>query len=555
MTNSRSGKLGAAVGCGLLAILAIVHFFLEARAWRALDRFADEYKFDKRWPDHLRTARLEPSADLGALMVADAVVMGETGNVKWPDLDEEARDAWFASLETREAELKSALDLALDAEAARPGWHLSYHFVGKLSYLLERRREDLTPLEVDPPWALALKTAARAAPGYDGTPMFLGAAWLESWGRLSGSLRKEAEPVLKLALRSPDFARVGMPVLAEALSLERAVALVPDESESLRAARDAMAAKGAVAEAKLLDDRWLEAERGRRRMDLAILEKKAKIGDTDALRGLCKEFARKHPASDLDDAEGRGQAARLLNIWPPEGARRWLDDRRGQVVRFFLDGREESVQGSALMRSVDAMLGVPDPVKAKAHLLGGDPMTADELARTAASAGALEWTPYFVARGWSLVKEKQPEKVAALLEGVARSARNECDVLLLRREADRLLSDTPGEKLLAEVALEEVRRLPLGISEMGSMFPCLDPDQDFDRSLKLDFESQAPVLVAWGWNGGTSGTFVVDGKQSIRLPLAGWRGRTLLSLRPIAGKLPTLVGTSFDPPLVGAGGR
>jgi hypothetical protein len=538
-------ELGAAAVCGLLALLAAVHFATERGAWRKMDRFANDFQFEKRWPDHVKTARLEPSADLGALVLADAAVMEEAGGVKWPELDEAAREAWFASLETREAELKSALDLMLDAAASRPGWHLPYHFAGKLSYLAERRRGANSPLDRDPPWALALQTGARAAPGYDGTPVFLGAAWLETWGRLSPSLRKEAEPVLKRALLDTDFVLEALPALAGAISVGGAAALLPDQPGSLRAARDMIAAWGDAREAKTLNDRWVEAERTSRRSDLAALEKKAAHGDTDGLRGMCPEFARKHPVHELDDAEGRLQAARLLDLWPSDGAGRWLSDPRGPVVRYFLDGREASVSGTALMRAVDGMSGVPDVVRARARLAGGEPATAEEVAGSSASTGAFEWTSYLVARGWSLVKEGQPEKVEGVLKRIPGTARNECDVLLLRREVDR----KAGE------ALADVRRVPPAMTERGSLFPCLDPDQDRDRFLRLDLASAAPVLVTWGWNGGTEGSVVVEGRQSIRIPLAGWRGRALLSLRPVAGKLPTVFTASFDPPIPDVGVR
>ena len=509
--------------------------------------FAREWGFDVRKPAHVAQVAVEPSADAAAGVIADAAVMDEVGSVRWTDLDAEERAAWMDSLARRTEMLEAAHRLALSALAANPG--LAFHAwrAGQLAYLAQRRggAEALKAGRAE--WLVPLRRATRLAPGFDGGWAFLGAAFVETWPLLSEDEQREGRGVLRRAFLDPEFARGAFEGVSFELGVEEASGLVPDAPASLAAAQGVVARAGEVAAAAALRRRWERAEAEARTADLAKLEERARMRDEDGLRAGCRTFVAAHPPRELDGAEGRRQAARVLALWPHDRPGHWRADGRAVLLRYLLDGRSAGVDRAAVDRAAAVLLDVPEPDRARLALLARDRYGWERAVRESKTVGSLEWTTFLAELARAELAAGRLEPAAEALGRISPRAREECAVLLARRE----LAEAAGN----EAEAGEVGRLlaaaragwvgPEAWSRAWSLPLCVDPEADGGGELRIDFAAAAPALLAWEVNGGRRGSFVAGPEgASLGVPLDGLQGVAVVSLPLLAGPRPAIASAS-----------
>ena len=532
-----------------LALAAVAAFhWSQDRAGRAnVVAFAREWGFDVRRPGHVEQVALEPSADLAAGLLADAAVADEIRPVRWGALDEKERAAWMDALARRDEMLAAAHALALSAVAANPGYAFHSWRAGQLAYLAERRKGAEALKAGSAEWLVPLRRAARLAPGFDGPWSFLGAALVETWPLLDEKTRGEGKAVLKRAFLDPEMARgLLLPVTAE-LGVDRALELVPNVPGPLAAAQGQMANAGEVPAAAALRARWEKSETKARAADLARLEERARMHDEDGLRAGCRTFVSVHPPREMDGAEGRRQASRVLELWPHDRPGKWRGDGRAELLRYFLEGRSAGLSREAAGRAAEGLLDVPETERARLALLAGNRYGWERLVRESKTVGSLEWTTFFVELARAELAAGRTEKAAEALGQVAPPARTECAVLLARRA----WAEAAGE---AEAAADLGRDLartrgastaPEAWSAVWSLPLCVDPEADGGAELRVTFAAKAPALVGWDVDGGRRGTLLVGPEgASLGVPLAGLQGVAVVSLPILAGPRPALVSAS-----------
>lgn len=509
-----------AVGCGLLAAISIFHYARERAMQIAAERFAQRSGLDRTHPLETAAIRLEPAGDL-AIAVAVSTVLPEPG----------ATQATVAA-----EHLAAARDRMLEAVAARPGWAYHRFLLGRVAWI-EAARSDSGPADPVERWLVPLSSAAKSAPGADLLWTSLGHAMLSAWPRLDPATRADAGQVLARAFRDPAFVSRELLRAAQALGRERVFDLLPAASAPLTAAADALARAGEVKQAALLMPRISTAQRRERAGGLRRIEATHLAGNVDDLREMCATWVAAYPPGEFDDPVGRRQTARALELWPHFRAGTWRSDRRTELVQFFLDGREANVSGEALRRAVEALSGVPPAIAARIELLAGNEEAAAELARASEGTESLDWTPYFVQRAlWELGRRHAAEARAAI-EKIAPDARAECGVLLARRAAARALRDQ-AEAELVNASLSSLQKEFYGAdswSRTGGLSLCVDPVWAGKRLLKVSLEAETPAILAYGWNGGRSGTVLVERSGEVTVSLAGLSGRNTFSVQRLLG--------------------
>ena len=525
----------------LLVALSIGHYVRLKREWAAVEPFVRKFGLDVRRPGLLEQTSLEPSPDFAAMVVADSVVRDELGTVNLTGLRPEERDAWLASVVHRDEEVSEALTLMLRAMASNPGWAFHRLFVGELSFLNERRKPGGAGASPQR-WLVPLRQATAMAPGLDPAFSFMGEVMLESWKALDEPARSEARRVLRRAFLDQ---RALAAVFANAVSVlgrDEALALVPDEPAALTVALAEMVRIGDVPAAARMAGLWEAAELKSRRLDLEKLERRAGMGDLDGVRAGCRAWASAHKVLDFDTSETRKQMARILELWPDDVRGAWRGDPRGEMVRYFLDGRAGDAPRAAMARAVGALTGVPDTARARVALLASDRYEMESVVRSSAGAGSLEWTPFFVEKARAELRDGRPDEALRSLESVAAAARGECSVLLARRDAAAVLSDAAGREG-ADRLLVSTHRGPLGresVSPTGAISLCVDPLRDGQGFLEVEVATPAPTLMEWAGNQARWGNRLVEGKAVVRFPLAGFQGRSTFAVGVLAGS-PMLV--------------
>lgn len=507
------------VFCGFslfLAILSVSHFRLSLLARVPAERFAHQLRLERLRPALTETIRLEADGDLASAIVVDAFLQQR-------------------SVKPRDGDWRAARDLMLDAVERRPGWSYHLFLLGKLSYAAGRQPGAKWPGGTESSFA-PLHRAAAGAPAVDSIWNFLSEAYLESWARIGPAERGKALPVLHRAFLDPDFVAHALTRTVAALGQEEAFRLLPDRAGPLRAAFEALSRGGYAPGAFLLWERMSRAEMGERLSDLRKVEELHRSRDTDGLRAACRAWVSAHGVGDFDGPRGRSQVARLLELWPRE-AGRWLGDPRGEILRFFLAGRQREVKGEVLSRVAEALSGTPDSVLARTRLLSGNLEGALSLAREAGSSVSLEWTPFFVELARHYLGQMRPREAQGALARLSLAARDECGVLLARRAAARALGE--------ESELQEVRdRLQWlqrdsyprdAWTPSGSLSLCLDPEWASHR-LEVELEAASPSLLSYGWDGGRLGSLLLPGGiGKLSVPLAGLSGYHSFSVVSVAG--------------------
>ncbi len=468
--------------------------------------------------------------------MVDAALRDVDGSVRLEELGPHLPRAWPESLSRRDEQLRAARDLMLDAVEARPGWAYHRFLLGRVVYAAARGSRNTNPVGRTELWAVPLRRAAEAAPG---AAMWatLGGAYLESWSGLPPAMRAEAPAVLKRAFLDPGFVSRTFLSAATALGREEAIRLLPDLSRPLRAAVEALSRGGDVAGAAVLFGRLERAERKQRAVDLWKIEERDRLGDIEDLRAACSGWVSEHPISDFDHPPGRALVARILELWPNDKTGDWRTDPRGELVRFFLNGRERDVKGEAMDRAVEALSGVPQAVRARVKLLAADPHRAQALTGESETEDSFEWTPFFVELAGFELKRGHAREARMALERLAPDAHEECDLLLARREVARAL----GDGLELDAVSQRLESLsasfyPQGAwSADGTLSLCVDPEQSASRFLTVELVTQSPALVSYGWDGGRLGALLVRGNGVVRVPLTGLIGRRTFSIRALIG--------------------
>jgi thioredoxin-like negative regulator of GroEL len=509
-----------------LAAAAIFYFRRSADERAASEAFVKRFALDLRRPEEIGAMKLEPEPDLAASIAAHAALR-----------DAAAPLPSAVGLDAREEEVAAARDLMLDASGKRPGWAYHRFLLGQLAYRAAGPVRDPAVSKAWETWATPLKLAAAAAPGSDDIWSALGGVYLENWRSLSATQRSEALPVLQRALLDSRFVSARFLILSETVGRDEAMGLLPEDPELLGAAADSFSSHGDLAAAAALLARRDTADRKARAAGLRRIEGRFRARDTGGLRTACVDWAQEHPVSELDDPAGRGQAARVLELWPGDRGGPWETDPRADFVRFFLDGRESAVPAETLSRTLDALSDVPDHLTARVKLRAGDAAGAQALADRPQNQGAPEWTEYYADLARYFLKQERSREARGALDLLSLATRDSCDALLARRAVAHALQDT------AELAIVNQRltglRSSLRWQDQGSegarVSICVDPEQADKLSLDLRLVPQGPAVVRYGWGAGRDGALFVQNESVVSVPLAGISGLRDLTVRSVAG--------------------
>lgn len=529
----------------LLAACSIAFYVRDVRERRPAEEFLARFDVTMRRPAEAATVALVPAADLAADVVADIALSDAFGSQRLEDATPELRERWLRAVESIDDELLAAREIALDAAARRPGWALHWALLGRLSYTWQYRHPLATTASDFPQWYEPLRVALRHGAGNDGIAVALASATLEKWPELPAEARADSGALFARALHDPDFAKAALPMILLALGREQALALLPREPRALRAAFTTLAERNDLAAAVTTYRLWEATEWQARVRDLQELEERARLHDVEGVRRLSNDWLNAHPAADFDTPAGRRQLLRVLEITTNDREALWQRDARGSALRFLLDHRmhpgrsrgsgiEIVAGGTAVGEAMSALEAVPDPMRARARLLAGDVFGAESLFQRSDTNGALEWTPFLVDLARFRIAQNMPDAARVALDNVARAARDECEVRIVRRQLARV----------PEPAIEESLH---SWSSSGQLSVCVDPETASRSFLTTTIDATSPALVSYGWNGGRRETIVLPaGRIRARMPLAGQWGRNAFFLRALAGGPITPVGSTIE---------
>ncbi len=527
-----------------LAAVSVVHDRFDVGMRNQAEDFMRRFGLDARRPLDLQSMQLEPAGDLAADVAVDGALR---------DLDAAIRSGATPSNTRATGQLAAAQELMLDAISKRPGSVHHLLLLGEAAHAEQALAGGGEPASPETSlvrialWARPLRVAASAAPGADATWEALATSYLASWNDLASENRFETTSALRRAFRNPDFAGREFPRAVSLLGSEGAIRLLPDAAKPLRAALRSTLAAGDVATAGLLTERADRAERKKRSADLLEIEAQASLGDVDGVRHLCQIWSVEHGIQDFDDSPGRTQVARLLDLWPAELVGDWNTDRRGELVTFFLEKNAPEAKPEAIARSVAALSGAPATTRARAKLLVGQLEDAETIAAES-SAGSLEWTPYFVALARFQRLRGHALEAREVLDRANPLSRDDCDVILERREIVRALGDTEAvEAVRRSVALRLPSDLGAGWSADSTISLCVDPEATVGGRLEVELAASLPAFVIFGWDGGRLGSLVVATGRTLSVPLSGVAGRRTFWIRALAGGPVRPVATRLKP--------
>ncbi len=334
-----------------------------------------------------------------------------------------------------------------------------------------------------------------------------------------------------------------------------------------------MRAEGDIEGAALLERRLESAERAARHSDLAKIDERFRLGDSDGLGAACNAWMSSHSILEFDDPAGRQDVARVLERWPQDDPGSWTADPRGAIVRFFLDGRESDAPAKGLERAVSALAGVPDYVQARVLLLSGDEPGAENMAHRSPTAGSFEWTRYVLDLARASLRRGDAAAARRALERLPSGALGECGALIVRRDValavgDRDAASSSDRDLTAATGLSRPPDPNAGSRVVspsewlspGTLSLCIDPVRARGRVLSVDLnigsnseipqssgsqiaqsrnraieKSPALALVSYGWNQGRSGSLLVSGHATLTVPLDGFEGRRNFWVRATLG--------------------
>lgn len=537
---------------GILAIIALSlalasfgYYWHDRTGRRPAENFLTTFEIAERRPAEAATLALVPAADLAANVVADIALSDAFGVYQLGDASPELRARWLRAVESIDDEILAAREITLDAAANRPGWAVHWSMLGKLVYAWQRRHPLATTASDAPYWYEPLRLGLLYSPGNESTATTFATASLERWPELPASARADATPVFARAFVDPEFASSALPMVVQAIGRDQALALLPKGPRTLRAAFATLARIDDVAGAVAIYRLWETAEWQSRVRDLQLLEERARLRDVESLRRMSIDWMNQHPASDFDTPAARKQLIRVLQLTMNDREGHWQRDARGAALRFLLDHRMrpgrspgsgiEIVEGgTAIGEAMNALDAVPDPMRARARLLAGDIFGAESLLHRSDSNGALEWTPFLLDLARFRIAQNLPDAAQTALDNLALAARNECEVLLVRRQLARARSSAAQPTI--ETQTVDANLLAGSWSSSGQLSICIDPDTAPRSALAVTFEAPTPALVSYGWNEGRRASlFVPAGRVRLAVPLAEHWGRNAFFLRTLAG--------------------
>lgn len=539
-----------------LGLVALTRYSNERAARRPAQKFVADFDVTTRRPDEAATIDLVPSADLAANVVADIALQDALGTVRLGEASPELRAHWLRAVEHLDEELLVARNLTLDAMVKRPGWAGHWSMLGKLAYASQRRAAQAPNIQEARLWQTPLSVAMTYFPGDDPTASFESSAYLETWPELSEAARSHARQGFRRALLDPGFASSAFPVLLEAVGHDAAIASLPSEPATLRAAFDSLARAGDVAGATSIYSRWELTEWRARVNGLREIEVRADLNDVTKQRDLAFEWMGRHPPTDFDTGPGREQLLQVLALAVNDRIGSWQSDPRSNIVRFLLNhriapdrrgarGLEIAPGAAGIGAAVNALTGVPEPVRARVRLLSGDIDGAQAIFERSDTVGSFEWTPFLLDLAEYRLMQASTEPARSALEALAPAARNECDALIVARKLSRLTGTTAKEE---EAARRFAANPPPHWSSSGALTLCIDPDASGMQVLAVTFDASGPALVEWGWNDGRHAAIVVEsGHTMLRVPLAGRSGRNSFFLRTLAGKSVVPASAAVEP--------
>jgi hypothetical protein len=528
----------AALGIGALLLTAasVLHCRHTVAERRPAERFAREFGFDIRRPLEAETIRIAPSGDLAADIVADAALRDAEDEPLPESLDSRLTRAWAAARSRKAEELSSARRLLLEALASRPGSATHRFLLGRVAFVEGRiagASADTARLER---WRRPLRAAAAAGPGVDAVWGALSRAHLETWPLLPPAVQGEARDIFRRAFFDSGVVSRDFLAVREAIGPE-ADLLLPADAAALSAAVDSLDGRAGVPATLALLKRLDRANRADRAARLREIERLHRQGETERLLDACESFAAQNPAGLFDDPAGRREVARVLELWPGGHAGSWPDDRRAEIVRFFLAGREPDVRPAALERALETLSGVPDSVRAEVQVLNGETGEAEELAAAAGGAGESEWISYFVRLARAYISRGQAGEAAEALARLAPAAREECDGVLARRDVARALGDADDARLLDQ-RLADLRAAAESKKDWSSgenLSLCVTPEDIRNGVLAVEVEADNAAIVAYGWDGGRSGIVALSRVNRLNVPLPRAPGRRTFTIETAVG--------------------
>lgn len=513
-------RIAIAVLCALAAAASVAYYVDDGARRDASARFVREYDVEKRRPSWAETIANAPSADVASELAADVALQDTAGTVNLSDLDDETRRLWITAVARFDDELRDARALVLQATRARPGWPYNRALLGQLEFM--RARRQMTLAERPELWFVPLQSSIAQSPGEQPFSVFTAGALIEAWPYLGAATRQAATPVFRTAMTDGRFVRTYYLDLVDIVGHDAMYQLLPDHPSSLRAAIEAEASVSDIEAVAGLYPRWERAEWSLRVADLKKIDERAALNDELGLRRECSAWTRQHTITDFDTPAGRRQVARVLSHWPPEHGS-WRNDPRGDIVRFFLNGRATDAEPRGMQRAVSVLTDVPDPVAARVALLAGDVYGGESLARSSETAGAFEWTRFYVDLAYHHLAAGRKDEALQSLDAISSAAREECDVLVVRR----LIEDAAS----ADDRIPD--HYPASFWSRNGVPVCIDRGI---TTMTVRFDLSSPSVLSVGFDDGRSGTQTVQaGRATVSLPVGTRTGRHVFTVRRVAG--------------------
>jgi hypothetical protein len=538
----------------LLGIGAAFHVYQEdQRERRPIAEFSRTFTIDQRRPYVQATAEVAAAADMALWVLGRATLDDALMPVRLAGMSIEERQLWLDSVQKLDAQLGAAEDLLLWAIARRPGWAFHRILLGQIHYVRNRRAVSPDLLAKADLWRIPLENGLKAGPGIGSAHVFLAGILLENWDRIPAIPKVRAERTLSIAFKDTHFLRHSLLTTLSLLAPEATMDLVPQNPSSLSVVLDVLKKADDARLYATVYPRWEEASLRARTADLAAAEERARSRDVALLRTACRSWAGNHQLTDFDRAPQRREAGKILDLWPADTPGAWRSDPRAAMIRFFLDGRIDDVPPAALGRALRALSNVPEVVRARVLLESGDRYGFDSIVRGSETVGSLQWTPFFVRLAIVELKAGRMEAAREALAHISPAAQRECDVLLARKALAR---DGGKSKLQAiEDQLAAAIRVEFSASDFsdaGSLPVCLDPEAGFESIFvrrapaapALGVEPR-PVFVAFGFDGGRSGTALIEKETEIKVPVEGRGGRRFLEIRRVLGGPVQLISASL----------
>lgn len=514
--------------CVALASGAVIHYKLDENKRQAANQFVDSFHVRERRPAYADAIENSLSADLAYEVVANVALQDSSGPVQLSELDTDTRALWKADMGRTDEELSAARTLLIQALSQRPSWPYHQSLLGMIEYTrgAKQRRFDAQSRN----WLRLLVSGMHGAPGDPALPTFAGLALTKSWGFLDQISRREAPTIFRAALSDPEFVADNYPSLVDSVGSVRAESFLPISAPALRAAMNIVSKAGDARAATRLQIRWEKAEWRAREADLREIEERARFDDGAGVEKACEIWTQKHSEYDFDHAAGQQQVARVLELWPDKPAS-WRVDRRAELIQYFMNGRMKAINPEILARPIEALSDVPAPIAARAALAMGDIFRAESIAGSAEASSSFEWTQFHVDSAWHHLRAGDAAAAVTAVARIAPSARDECEVALVRRAVAQALSvrEDVSAGLLPQ-------HYPPDFWSHSGVPICIDPSAGYKRlAIMLDV-GQSPSLVAFGFDGGrSSATLLKPGTTRISLPLGARSGRHFLSYQLIAG--------------------